>query len=173
MNNRFVCGGRLLRRLASEAGLTFTIQEDGQERRSVVASDDALESNVLGPLVALQAERVWQALFPEFRGLVTGATFTVQTESLVGLAVHWPLLGADVASLHRMLAIARAADTLLDWDRRQVIEVEELVEWYQRLQVQLQDDVLYLPATPEWPATRVPLIFVESEQNLPKEQVHA
>lgn len=173
MDNRFVCGGRLLRRLASDAGLTFTIQEDGQDRRSVVACDDALESNVLGPLIALQAERVWQALFPEYRGLVSGATFTVQPESLVGLAVNWPLLGRDVASLHRMLAIACAADSVLDWDRRQVIEVEEMVDWYQRLQVQLQDDVLYLPATPEWPATRVPLIFVEGERQLPQEKIHA
>ncbi|ADP20151.1 MULTISPECIES: hypothetical protein [Achromobacter] len=173
MDNRFICGGRLLRRLASEAGLTFTIQEDGQDRRSIVACDDALESNVLGPLVALQAERVWQALFPEFRGFATGASFTVQPESLVGLAVHWPLLGRDLASLHRMLAIARAADSLLDWERRQVIEVEEMVDWYQSLQVQLLDDVLYLPATPEWPATRVPLIFIESEQQVPKEHAHA
>ncbi|CAB3847409.1 hypothetical protein LMG3410_01590 [Achromobacter aegrifaciens] len=72
-----------------------------------------------------------------------------------------------------MLAIARAAEVLLDWDRRQVIEVEEMVDWYQSLQVQLLDDVLHLPATPEWPATRVPLIFVEGEQQLPKEHVHA
>lgn len=173
MDNRFICGGRLLKRLGTEAGLTFTVQEDGSQRRSIVACDDALESNVLGPLIALQAERVWQGLFPEYRGLVTGASFLVQPESLVGLAVNWPLLGRDVASLHRMLTIARAADSLLDWDRRQVVEVEEMVDWYQRLDVQLQDDVLYLPAAPGWPATRVPLHFVEGERHAPQEKSHA
>lgn len=173
MDNRFICGGRLLKRLASEAGLVFTVEAAEPGRRDLVACDDALESNVLGPVIALQTERVWQALFPHHRGLPTGATFLVQQESMVGLAVQWPLLGRDVVSIHRMLAITRAANTLLDLDQQQVVEVETICDWYRAQDVRLQDNTLFVPAGEGWPAVRIPLIFIEGERHAPQETVHA
>lgn len=173
MDSRYICGGRLLKRLASEAGLNFTVKEEEQDNRTFVACDDALESNVLGPLVALQTERVWHAVFPEHRGLATGAIFTVQPDSLVGLAVQWPLLGRDAASVHRMLAITRAAESLLDWDQRQIVPIEELMDWYANLDVRLQDQTLFVPAARGWPAVQVPLTFEEGERHVPQEGEYA
>jgi hypothetical protein len=172
--NHYLCGGRLLKRLASAAGATFTIQESEYAGgRSLVDGDDALEENVLGPIVALQVSRVWKSLFPDYRGVTAGTSFAVETNSLVGLSVRWPLLGRDILSIYRMLAISHAAETLLDWERRQVVEVEQMVAWYHDLGAELHDDFLFVPAGNGLAAVRVPLTFIEGQHQVPQEVAHA
>lgn len=159
----FVCAGRVLRTIAADLGVTFYTSAGGGQRPQPVTADDALETNVLGPLVAIQAERIWQTAFSSF-GVSSGTRYRLAEESLNGICADWPLIGNDVLSTYRMLVLAKAAEQLFDWETRRAVEVEQIQEWYRGTGAYLADGALIIPGTADWAPVSIRLFGLEDAQ---------
>ncbi|WP_432263453.1 hypothetical protein [Cupriavidus sp. TMH.W2] len=125
------CPYRLLARYAERLSVRFHI---GDAEIPAVA---VFQPESFGPVIAIEAERVWQRMEGGCRdGGSLGISLSADEEAMFGLNATFPAIGTDVASTMRILAIFEGANRVLglsngaDLDLAKHIQAFDQIDWY-------------------------------------------
>jgi len=125
------CPYRLLARYAERLSVRFHIGE------AEIPAAAVFQPESFGPVIAIEAERVWQRMEGGCRdGGSLGITLSGDEESMFGVNATFPAVGTDVASTMRILAIIEGATRVLglssgaDLDLAKHIQAFDQIDWY-------------------------------------------
>lgn len=141
------CVGRVIKAIGRSLNATFTLPSAGNASRLSIDLDHALSGNALGPVIALQAVRIWHTMFPDSRGITIGARFTTVESSIFGIEVDWPIVGNDILSIYRLMVYTHAADQVLDWERSSHVQIERVVDRFEGMGAVIKDSKICVPSS--------------------------
>ncbi|QYY33719.1 hypothetical protein K2O51_31240 (plasmid) [Cupriavidus pinatubonensis] len=125
------CPFRLLARYSERQSVRFHI--GGAE----IPAAAVFQPEAFGPVIAIEAERVWRRMEGGYgHGASLGITLSADTEAMFGVNATFPVIGTDVASTMRILAIIEGATRVLglaagaDLDLAKHIEAFDQIDWY-------------------------------------------